>query len=88
MPHIQLPDFQSEINRAKAIAAGRGFGRLTFGWKEHDRSRPFGARSGTVTVTSTTPPAFRVYERGRAIPWLTEFDRDIETGVFGKKAIP
>jgi hypothetical protein len=84
MPDMQMPDFQSEINRAKAIAVARGFGRLTFGWKEQESSRPFGARSGTVTVTSTEPPAFRVYERGRAVPWLKEFDRDIATGVFGK----
>jgi hypothetical protein len=83
MPDMQMPDFQSEINRAKSIAATRGLGRLTFGWKEKDHARLGGARSGSVTVTSTSPSAFRVYERGGATPWLTEFDNDMQNGVFG-----
>ncbi len=86
MPDMQMLDFQSEINRAKSIAAARGFGRLTFGWKEQDQSRPFGARCGSVTVTSSAPSAFRTYERGRTTPWLTDFNRDILSGVFGNTA--
>jgi len=83
VPDMQMMDFQSEINRAKAIAAARGFGRLTFGWKEHDRHRLAGSAGGTVTVTSSSPSVFRIYEGGRTIPWLKTFDKDITSGVFG-----
>ena len=83
MPDMPMPDFQSEINRARSIAASRGFGRLTFGWTERDDRRPFAAGEGTVAVTSTEPATFRVYERGGAVPWLTRFDSDLVGGTFG-----
>jgi len=82
-----MPDFQREIDDAKRLAAARGFGRLTFGWKEQDRNDLFEAVSGRVIVTCTEPAVNRVYERGHRILWLTDFRNDLLNGVFGESLL-
>ena len=78
-----MPGFQKEIDDAKKLASSRGFGRLTFGWKEREVGHQLEAASGSVTVTSAAPSASRIYQRGRATPWLAKFENDLTIGVFG-----